>query len=150
MSAGIRAGASNDAYLQVNGVDVFKLQSDGTATQVAAPAWDTSFTPVLSAATGTIANATTSMRYLKVGRKVSFFFQANIIDKGTADGDLRFTLPHVPVSTAILVGRENAVGGKMLQGVITGGLVSVFDYANLTTIFNGAVIYMSGEYEAVA
>lgn len=32
MSAGIRAGASNDAYLQVNGVDVLKAESNGVVT----------------------------------------------------------------------------------------------------------------------
>ena len=36
MSAGIRAGASNDGYLQVNGIDVLKLESNGRVKQVIA------------------------------------------------------------------------------------------------------------------
>jgi hypothetical protein len=137
-----------DIAARVNeiGSNTTQLAAD---TDLAVAAWST-YTPTIGASSGTITTASGTGRYKQVGKTVHLTLQAIITANGTGSVSLTATLPVPPSATLvrILAGRENQNTGKMLQGVIVGGAMQIFNYDNSYPAANGNVIYVTGTYEA--
>ena len=109
-------------------------------------AW-VSYTPTVTAQTGAIAAATASMRFREIGRTVMIQVQVTITNAGTATGVLFVTLPKAALGTQMIMGRENAINGGALSGVINGSTLSVLYYNNTSPIATGAQLNLGGSYE---
>lgn len=113
-------------------------------------AW-TRYTPVITTGAGTITSVSASGRYRKTGRTVFVTIDITITTNGTGSSSVAATLPAVAgPAAAIAVGRETAVGGKMLQGLIgaSGQSMVILNYDNTYPGGNGYRLIMSGVYEA--
>jgi hypothetical protein len=113
-------------------------------------AW-TAYGVSVGASSGALGNASATGRYKQIGKTVFVQITINIVNVGTASGFVSATLPVTSGSgTYVLVGRENAVAGFTVIGLISagGGNVSVIRYDNTTTIGANYQITMSGVYEA--
>ena len=105
------------------------------------------FTPVITAETGTITTATASMNYAVVERRVIFEVSITITTAGTGAGNIRFSLPVPPAAVAGISGQESAVTGFAVAGTVsTTGLGSVLKYDGTTIIASGRTVRVSGSY----
>jgi hypothetical protein len=110
-------------------------------------AW-TAYTPVATSSTGTITTVSAVGRYKKIGSVCHFSVTVTITTNGTGGGAVNVTLPVTQSgASAVFAGRENAVAGKMLQGIGNGTFMSVFDYVNGYPGVNGAQLIINGTYE---
>lgn len=111
-------------------------------------AWG-SFTPTVTAGSGTFTTVSATMNYKLIGKTCVFRAVVTITTNGTAATDVRFTLPAdaVPkVGIPVGVGRASAVSGKtLLVQVFAFGLISNIDgtYPGAT----GEILNVSGTYE---
>ena len=107
-----------------------------------------SYTPVLSAGSGSLTTASASGTFSISGRKAFVIVSISITTKGTATGGLHFTIPVNNIDSAVIwAGRENASTGKMLQTMYyTADKMAVLDYANNSIIGDGYIIRTSGFY----
>jgi hypothetical protein len=112
-------------------------------------AW-TAYTPVVTATSGTITTlGAVSGRYKTLGKTVFVQMDITITTNGTGTGAVVATLPVTSVFFYIVCGREAALLGKMLQGIINANTVSIFNADNTYPGSNGARLIMSGLYESV-
>lgn len=106
----------------------------------------TEYSPSVSAASGSFNNCIVTGVYAVMGGLIYLELHISIVDKGTATGAVKVTLPKTATSYNVMVGREDAATGKMLQGRTNGNYLDIFDYANSSPIVNGAVIRITGFY----
>lgn len=122
----------------------------GVLTQGTPSSW-TSYTPTVSAGSGTITTATATGSYIQYGKTVHFQQKITITTNGTGATYLSTSLPVQAVANfeAIVAGR-NTTNGKMLQCEIMSAatLTRIFTYDNLYPVTSGDVIYISGTYQA--
>ena len=109
----------------------------------------TSWTPTFGSASGSLTSVTGYGRYKQNGKTVHFIAVASITTNGTAAGSITISLPFASYNYAVVVGRENASTGKMLQGLLSAGqaLVSITNYDNTYPGGNGYQLIVSGTYE---
>lgn len=119
------------------------------------PVWS-SWTPVITAQTGTIGTTSATGKYVQIGKTVFFSAALTITTVGTGGGACTFTLPVTASSTgwagqfSFGSGREGSLNGKSLTVIYsTPTKGDVRNYDNSTPIGAGAVLYVSGTYEAV-
>lgn len=113
------------------------------------PAW-TTWTPTVTAASGTITTVgTVTARYKLVGTICFFNLSVVITTNGTGGGSVNVTLPVASVNQTHASGREDALTGKMLNSyVLAGGsTLSIQSYDNSYPGANGAVLGVTGFYE---
>jgi hypothetical protein len=110
----------------------------------------TAFTPTLSAGTGTFTAATATGRYMQVGKLVFVRYDIQITTNGTAASSVVVSLPvnASATGTSVLPGREYALVGKMLQGMVTTTQVAIINYDNSYPGANGYKLSLTGVYEA--
>jgi hypothetical protein len=113
--------------------------------------WQT-YTPTLSAASGSLTTATAAGQYRRRGNIVYLKVQINITTNGTAAGALGFSLPIATTGTYgnTLNGKERAITGKSVAGYVDGGGATVCFlqfYDGTYPGANGSVINVSGFYE---
>jgi hypothetical protein len=112
------------------------------------------FTPTITAASGTFTTVSGSITYIKIGRLVSLIEVSIIITtNGTAAGSVQSTLPFQPDATSIIVGREVAAMGSILQGSITNAspqLQSISDDDNAYPGGSGRALILSGCYRTAS
>jgi hypothetical protein len=103
------------------------------------------WTPTVSAASGTITTASATGAYTKIGRAVFGHTTVTITTNGTGAGSVRFTLPFTPGRDFVGVGRDTGVTGELLQVVGASGATTVdtYDYANNYPGADGAVLKCS-------
>lgn len=111
-----------------------------------------SYTPTISASSGTITTSSATGTYLKRGRIVHVRVQITVTTNGTGAGQLRFTLPSNTNGAigAIFTGRERAVTAKQVNGWVDGGTlntVGVMFYDGTYPAGNGYVLTITGWYE---
>ena len=109
------------------------------------------WTPVITASSGTIASYTIqSARYTKIGNFVSAFVQFTITDNGTGDGALQITLPFTANTSDAGTFRENAVTGQVGVFRANGGEATSFMvyYNNTYPGATGCVITGTVNYRA--
>lgn len=122
----------------------------GTASGLGAAS--STWSPTVTASTGTITTATGSGRYKVFGKWTAYSAILTITTNGTGAGSILFTLPNTAqVSTngfSIGSGRENVTSGSMVAVVLnTATQGKVFTYNNTYPGATGAIIYVSGVYE---
>jgi hypothetical protein len=91
------------------------------------------------------------MRFSVIGSTVNFAGVVNLTSNGTGSGAIVVGLP-VPARAdsafpAICCGREDAVSGAMLQGVIRGNTLTLVSYDNSYPGRDGARLVFGGSYE---
>lgn len=115
----------------------------------ASEAW-TSYTPTISAGSGSFTTTSSSMRWKQVGKNIYISGSITITSVGTGSG-VYFTLPATANNTngMVVFGREDAVNGKTVVGKFASTtLCSLIFYDNSATGGNGHVYRVSGVYEA--
>jgi len=113
--------------------------------------WQT-YTPTLSASSGTLTTATAAGFFRRRGNIVYLKADISITTNGTAAGELRFSLPIATIGTYgnIFSGKERALTGKSIVGFAEGGGATVCGlqfYDGTYPGANGSVISVSGFYE---
>lgn len=133
--AGVSFPAAQSSSTDVNTLDDYEEQT---------------WTPTVTASSGTITTYTAAGVYTKVGRVVHASVQVTLTAVGTAAGALIVTLPFsASTFPSIGAGREDQNTGTMLQariGSATPGSALVLTYNNLTAIANGNVVQFSITY----
>jgi hypothetical protein len=113
--------------------------------------WDT-YTPTLTAESGTITTISGSARYCQIAKNAFVSYTITITNKGTGSGFLNMTLP-VPSKTATAVwgngfGRETAVTGKYIVNEVTSGAGLGMKFVDGTTVIvSGYTLQGSFWYE---
>jgi hypothetical protein len=113
--------------------------------------WQT-YTPTLSASSGSLTTATAAGQYQRRGNIVHLKVNISITTNGTAAGELRFTVPIPSTGTYgnMLYGAERAITGNAVYGFLDGGgatVANVKTYAAAYPGGDGYVINVSGFYE---
>jgi hypothetical protein len=114
-------------------------------------AW-VSYSPTVSASSGSFTTLVTNASYCQIGKTVHLAVSVGITNAGTASGALQVTLP-VTAKTGIIAvgsGRENSSTGNQLQVYIAGTTSSceVWQYNNSSTVATGRTVLFSLTYEA--
>ena len=114
-------------------------------------AW-TQVAPTWGATTGSIADGSGLMWWKRIGKTVFINLSLTVTNNGTGSGSITFTAPFASLNGAVLCGRSDVTGGKMLQGVMKPGFATcnVFTYDNLYPASSGEVLRISGVYETSA
>lgn len=109
------------------------------------------YIPTITPQSGAFTLASATGRYRQIGKTVFVQIKVDITTNGSGAGYVAVSLPVLPGSYAILPGRENAVVGKMLQGIVNPGVgfVYIFTYDNLYPGGNGYSLLLGGVYESV-
>jgi hypothetical protein len=112
-------------------------------------AW-TAYTPTLACASGTLTTASAAGRSKAIGKTTSINIIVTITTNGTCAGFVAVGLPVTSNNAAILSGRENAVTGKMLQGIAAAGAASfaLLNYDGTYPGANGATFIVTGILES--
>lgn len=138
--------ATTSAAGSMSAADKTKL--DGISTT----AW-TTYTPTVTAASGTFTTVTAFGRYKQIGKTVFIQITVQIGANGTAAGSVDVTLPFTSAAVSfaqwVLAGREGALAGKMLQGSINSSSTTcvIGNYDNSYPGNTGALLNLSGVYE---
>jgi hypothetical protein len=111
-------------------------------------AW-TAYTPVISAFSGTFTTSSATGRFHKIGKTVFLYVVVSITTNGSGAGYVIATIPFAANIAAIIPGRENAVTGKMIYGLLSGTAMIILQYDNTYPAGNGYQLVLSGSYESV-
>ena len=134
------AVGSNFAFLQAD-----SAQSTGLLWNNAS--W-TSYTPTITAGSGTFTSVTASGVYTRIGKLCVFEQIITITTNGTAAGSVRASLPFTgSANTSVGAGREVNVTGKMVNGQIETANVIWRNYDDSYPGGTGYKIIGSGSYE---
>lgn len=102
-----------------------------------------SFSPAITAQTGTITTATGTMVYQRRGRFMYVDISVLVTTNGTGAGAVVASLPFSVVG-GVLVGRENNLTGYQITGVAAGTSLAIRRYDNSYPGANGASMTLSG------
>jgi len=122
--------------------------TNGNYMNVAGDGVWVSYTPSVTAQSGSIPASSATGRYRKDRNTVQFELSVTITTNGTGAGAVLATLPVKPKSYALAAGREIAISGKSLTGTSAASLtMGITNYDNSYPGANGATIVISGSYE---
>lgn len=109
--------------------------------------WD-SWTPTVSASSGTFTSVSATGKYAVIGGLTFFRVIITITTNGTAASIARFTLPTTATEAAVFYGRETGSAGNQLQGSVaaSSAVVDVVTYNNLYPGASGATLTVAGFY----
>ena len=100
-----------------------------------------SYTPTVTAASGSITSYTATAAYTRIGRQIAVVANVTITNAGTGAGSLNISLPFTASGSFAFsgAGREN-VSGVMLQVNVSaaGTVMNVWTYTNATAIATSA------------
>lgn len=111
-----------------------------------------SYTPTISATSGTITTSSANMRYIRRGNIVYFKAQIVITNNGTGAGALQMTVPIAQVGSygTISAGLQRVPTGYTVYGWLDGGGTSTIYIKFYNDVYpgaSGAVIELTGFYE---
>ena len=131
------------------GIDFSATSGTGTS-ELLADYEEGTYTPTVTASTGTLTTVTATGNYTKIGRQVTANMSITLTNIGTASGALYVTLPFTAgLFTSIGAGREDQTTGFELQVRIQSSLPTlaiILTYANLTAIGTGNVVFATITY----
>jgi|SRR5581483_1407597 len=108
----------------------------------------TSYTPTLTAGTGSFTSASAAGKYIQVGKTVSIRIVVTITTNGTAASSVNVTLPIAPNGWAVFTGKEGLVNGKAFGGSTNGSAsLQLTNYDNTYPGASGAALVLEGVYE---
>lgn len=107
------------------------------------------WTPAVSASSGTITTSSATGRFFKQGNGLQIHVEITITTNGTGADAVVFTLPAVASVGAVLNGRATSVSGKQLQGLVAaaGNLVGVVNYDGTYPGASGELLLLDGWIE---
>jgi hypothetical protein len=150
----IAASAADTPARLAVGTNLAFLQADSsTATGLK---WNyddyTSYTPTISATTGSITTYTSSGAYIRIGKTCIYRATFSISNNGTGAGQIRLSLPFTSFNYAsgmVGAGRDTGLTGKMVQAFIGGndGNANLWFYDNTYPGGTGATIGLSITYQ---
>lgn len=161
------ASSTNNGFVRFDGT-TGKIVKDGAATVAlgsevsgtlpvanggtgdTGTAWD-SYTPTLTASSGSFTTTSASGRYKQIGKTVFFEVDVTITNKGTASGVLQVTLPFTAAARRnVIGGYERVATGVLCFGAIASGgtIMSIMAYNNTSLIIDTANVIMTGVYQA--
>lgn len=115
-------------------------------------AWST-YTPTVTANTGTFTTVSATGRFKTVGKTVHVAISITDTTNGTASVFVIATLPVAPLSinSFVLSGFNGGTGLSIVGNVVTtsGGTVNIFKYDGTFPIATGQTMWLSGIYESV-
>lgn len=144
-------GVGTAAATSGAGVSFPAAQSPSTDPNTLDDYEEGTWTPTVTAGSGTITAYTAAGYYTKIGRQVHATLVIDITTNGSAAGAINATLPFTSASGPMKwagSGRENAVTGYMLQVKLDGGAstITTFTYNNAYPGANGAQLVISISY----
>lgn len=104
------------------------------------------WTPTVTAQTGSFTTVSGTGRYQKIGNTVHFFVSVTITDAGTATGGAIFTLPFTASGNWAASGVEVAAVFTALTCAVFGANGVILSYDGTSPIAAGRVLYISGHY----
>lgn len=114
-------------------------------------AW-TTFIATVAVSAGSISSQSSNMSYLQIGKIVFINGTINITtSSGTSGATVTVNVPVAPRANVLVMGREQALGGKELQMQLAGSstTASIFNYDDTNpTAASGAIYGFAGCYEA--
>lgn len=113
-------------------------------------AWG-SWSPTITAETGTFTTVSGAGRYIAVGKLIIWSATITITTVGTASGGVRMTLPvnAQAANTQLGTGRENTATGAALEVfAVTASSANIARYDNASAIGAGRTLILGGTYEA--
>jgi hypothetical protein len=121
------------------------------AVAAVTPSVMTSYTPIVTAGTGSFTSVTATGRYYAIGKLVYFEAAVLINTVGTASGVMNISLPLTSNSSGglvVIVGHEASLTGKMLNATVPQGssIASATFYDATSVIVNGYTVVLSGSY----
>lgn len=122
-----------------------------TAIAAVTPTALTSYTPTVTAGSGTFTTTSSTGHYYVIGKLVYFELSVSITTVGTASGNVIATLPFATNTSSgvtAFAGIENATTGKSIQGFANANAntVAMRYYDATTAIAAGVVLVLSGVY----
>jgi hypothetical protein len=145
---GVTPTARNNTSLQiVNGIGFPATQVASTDVNTLDDYEEGTWTPVVTASSGSITSYTASGKYTKIGNIVVAQVAISITNNGTGAGAIDVSVPFNATS-AIYVGsgRENALTGNQLQVYINVSSIRVQTYNNAYPGGTGASIFFTLTY----
>jgi hypothetical protein len=111
-------------------------------------AWS-SYTPTVSAGSGSITTSSATGKYRVVGKTTEVQIRIEITTNGTGASSVIASLPNTALNAATLVGRETTGSGVAVVGSIaaSGTQVHITTFNNTYPGGNGYVIVINGTYE---
>ena len=110
----------------------------------------TSFTPTITAGSGTLTTKSATGIYIKIGKIVQFQMNIVITTNGTGATSLVATLPLQTTGRVFTcIGRDGTITGKTVCGFISGTALTMFFYDNSYPGANGVTIEISGTYQSI-
>lgn len=136
-----------------NGLTKAPVTSTITVVPAALPLpWITTFVPTVTSSAGTPTTPTANMSYQHdpVNFLVRFTATISVTAIGTGSGTLNFTLPINVASgeTWTSVGRDVAITGKTVHGLLQAGACGMEFYDNSYPGNTGALIVITGQYHS--
>jgi len=123
----------------------------GTAAEILDDYEEGTFTPTITAESGTITSFTASGTYTKIGNTVRATFTATITDNGTGASVLNATLPFATANVgemSVGSGRNNATGNMLQVWAFQGSSTAkIYLYDNSYPVATGSVIYCTVVYQ---
>jgi hypothetical protein len=111
-----------------------------------------SFTPSISASTGTFTSVAGSIRYKTIGKTVFLSVVITDTTNGTAAGSVTATLPIAPVANTLyqISGYNNTTGVAVFGSINTSGgaAITISKYDGTFPLASGQSIILSGTYES--
>jgi len=97
-----------------------------------------SWTPVVTASAGTPTTVTATCKYFIDKDEIIYSHNVDVVNKGTASGQMRTTVPINVVQYSTASGRENGSTGNMILGIIHIGLVCI-----ITTFYDNTTLWVN-------
>jgi hypothetical protein len=121
---------------------------DGTGWIILAEPLQTNFTPVVTAAAGTITAASATLRYARHDGWLDWTASISVTNAGTGAGGLNMTFPvSVNAGTrAMGTGREENLNGNLVHAVGSGTVATIYTYNNQWPGVTGCLLSMAGKY----
>ena len=135
------AVVQDNAFLNCNN-DVIDL---GSSHIVGDGAWRT-FTPTVTAGSGSFTSVTGSVNYKRIGRTVFVRGSVTITTNGTAASYVQVSLPIASVAEIPITG-SNRTTGAMSSVTVSGAAVYITKYDGTYPAANGSVLVFNGSYE---
>jgi len=134
------------------GIERMSIGQDGVVSfpyDISAGDW-TSYTPTVTAGTGSITSYASSGKYKKFNKVCIFTALAQITNNGTGGSYVGIQLPLANAGNALVfAGRENQATGYMVQGYVpaSGTIITCYRYDNAYPGGTNYTIIISGSYE---
>ena len=151
-TSGVSGSSNTINNNTITGFTTSAVKKDVATTQALNTIGFLSYTPVVTAETGTITSYTSTGNYYEIGKMVFFTIGIVITNAGTGSNAVLATLPFTNTSiNCTAIGKENSISGNTLEGLIASNAttIKIVNYNSSSTLSTGATITVTGFYQRV-